>query len=169
VISWISTIFFFNFYRYDDYFFRKHIIPCCRRDIRTIIRPIQNSIQICAWRLDHLVDSIKIWFIISLTLQLRIYGHTILYWLLVSCNQVWANNIWSSKWLYENKLKLKRPSLVLRRPNLNLRRPTWGIKLIFSSSCFRSLLVHVVYLVALLVWMKIRLRLLFLLHVLSIR
>jgi hypothetical protein len=100
------------------------------------------------------------------TIQSRICEHSIMYWLLVPRNQVWTPNLWLSKQLYENKLKLKWLDLVLRWPNLGPRQPNLGYCI---RSCCQTSMVHVVYLVAHLVLMKIRLFLLLLLQLLSSR
>jgi hypothetical protein len=142
------------------FFIRKHITPDCRRNIGAILWPIQNSIRIYGWRLDHLVDLIEIKFMVSSTLWMRICGWLVVYRPLVPRNQVWANNLWLCKQLYENKLKLRWLELMLRWPNLIPRQLTWGIKWMSLSNYCQPLGVHVVYLVALLVLvMKIRLRL----------
>jgi hypothetical protein len=44
-----------------------------------ILRPIQNSIQICGWRLDRLVHSIEIEFVAPQTLRLKIYRRVVVY------------------------------------------------------------------------------------------
>jgi hypothetical protein len=88
---------------------------------------------------------------VSSTLWMRICGWLIVYRPLVPHNQVWANNLWLCKQLYENKLKLKRLELMLRWPNLIPRQLTWGIKWMSLSNYCQPLAVHVVYLVALLV------------------
>jgi len=116
---------------------------------------IQNSIRICGWRLDYLINPIEIRFTVFLTLQLRICKWAVVYRSLVPCNRVRANNLLLSRWLYDNKFKLRRPDLVLRWPNLDLRWPAWWIKWIFSSSCWQPLLVQVVNFIALVVSMKI--------------
>jgi hypothetical protein len=127
VVSWVLTIFFLNYIFFNlttcFYFLGKHITLNCRRDMRTILQPIRNLIQICGWRLDYLMDPIEIMFTISLTLQLRICKWAVVYRSLVPCNRVRANNLWLSRWLYDNKLKLRRSDLVLRWPNLDLRWP----------------------------------------------
>jgi hypothetical protein len=51
--------------------FRRPIIAGCGRDIGTILRPIQISIQLCGWRWDRLVDPIKIGSTGSPTLRLK--------------------------------------------------------------------------------------------------
>lgn len=142
------------------YFLGKHITLNCRRDTMTIFQPIWNSIRICGLRLDYLVDPIEIEFTVSSILQLMICEWVVVYWSLVPCNWVQANNLWSSKWLYENKFKLRRLDLVLRRPNLYMRWLVWAIKWISSNNCWQSLLVQVANLVTLLVSIKVCLLLL---------
>jgi hypothetical protein len=51
--------------------FRRPIIVGWGRDMGTILRPIQISIQICGWRWDRLVNLIKIGSMGSPTLQLK--------------------------------------------------------------------------------------------------
>jgi hypothetical protein len=65
---------------------------------------------------------------VSSTLWMRICGWLVVYRPLVPRNQVWANNLWLCKQLYENKLKLRWLELMLRWPNLIPRQLTWGIK-----------------------------------------
>jgi hypothetical protein len=70
LVCWISTIAFLKllfFWIWWICFFGKHITPSCRRDIRTIFRPIRNY----DWRKDCQVDLIEIGFTISQTLQAR--------------------------------------------------------------------------------------------------
>jgi hypothetical protein len=70
VVCWISTIAFLKllfFWIWWICFFGKHITPSCRRDTRTIFRPIWNY----DWRKDCQVDLIEIGFTISQTLQER--------------------------------------------------------------------------------------------------
>jgi len=53
----------FSWIQYDDFFFKifkRPIIVGWGRDMGTILRPIQISIQICGWRWDRLVDLTKI-------------------------------------------------------------------------------------------------------------
>jgi hypothetical protein len=69
------------------------------------------------------MDPIEIKFTISPTLRLRICESVVMYRPLVPHNRDRANNLWSSKRIYENKFKLEQLSLVLSRPNLGLRQP----------------------------------------------
>jgi hypothetical protein len=70
LFSWIAS-----WIAFDDFFtdgiFRRPIIAGWGRDMGTIRRPIQISIQICGWRWDRLVDPIKIGSTGSPTLQLK--------------------------------------------------------------------------------------------------
>jgi hypothetical protein len=56
---------------FTDRIFRRPIIASWGRDMGTICRPIQISIQICGWRQDRLVDPIKIGSTGSPTLRLK--------------------------------------------------------------------------------------------------
>jgi len=67
----------------------------------TIIWPIRNSIRICGWRLDRLVDPIKIGFMGSPTLQPRTCRRPVLFQLLGAPSQYRAPNLRSS-WLWGN-------------------------------------------------------------------
>jgi hypothetical protein len=57
-------------------------------------------------------------------------------------NRVLAPNLWSSRQLYKNKLKLILPSLMLRQPNLDPRWPNFGD---YTRICCQASVVHVVY------------------------
>jgi hypothetical protein len=119
---------------------------------------------ICGWRLDCLMDLVKIRFMVFQTLQPRICGRVVVYRSLVPHNQVQALNFWLSRRLYKNKLKLRRFGLVLRQTNLDPRGLNLGDCM---RSCSQASVVHVVYLVAHLVLTKIQLCLL--LYLLSSR
>jgi len=73
LFSWIAP-----WIAFDDFFtdgiFRRPIIASWGRDMRTIRRPIQISIQICGWRLDHLVDPIKIGSTLSINIEHPVWG-----------------------------------------------------------------------------------------------
>jgi len=70
VVCWISKISFFYVIIFLNLltFFSIHITPDWRRDIKTIIWPIQNSIWISGWRKDCLVDLIEIGCTVSQTI-----------------------------------------------------------------------------------------------------
>ena len=55
------------------------IIAGSGRDMRTILWPIRNLIRICGWRLDRLVDPIKIRFTGSPTLRPRTCGRPVVF------------------------------------------------------------------------------------------
>jgi hypothetical protein len=75
------------------FIFRRPIIAGWGRDIGTILWPIRNLIRICGWRLDHLVDPIKIGFTGSLTLWPRTCGRLVVFQLLGAPNQYRAPNL----------------------------------------------------------------------------
>ena len=81
-------IIFFNF--------RRPIIIGWGRDTGTILWPIQNLMWICRWRLDRLVDLIKIGFTGSPTLRPTTCGRPVVFQLLRAPNQYWAPNLRSS-------------------------------------------------------------------------
>jgi len=78
------------------FIFRRPIIAGWGRDMGIIFWPIRNSIRICGWRLDRLVDPIKIGFTGSPTLRLRTCGRPIVFQPLGSPNQYRAPNLRSS-------------------------------------------------------------------------
>jgi len=92
MVSWISIIFLLIFLKLACWllFFRKYKSLNFRRDTRTILQSIQNSIWICGWRQDHPVDPIEIKFT-------RIYGRVIVYQLLDARYKFWALNFQSSR------------------------------------------------------------------------
>ena len=61
------------------FIFRRLIIAGWGRDMGTILWPFRNSIQICGWRLDRLVDPIKIGFTGSPTLRPRTCGRPLVF------------------------------------------------------------------------------------------
>jgi len=91
--------YYFYWIKYDDYFFfifRRPIIAGWGRDMGTILWPFQNSIRICGWRLDRLVDPIKIGFMGSPTLRPRTCGRPLVFQPLGAPNQYRAPNLRSS-------------------------------------------------------------------------
>jgi hypothetical protein len=80
------------------FFFRIHITPDWRRDMVTILWPIQISIQICGWRHDCLVDHIEIGCTVSLTLRLRTCERPTMFQPLDVCNRFRALKLQSSRW-----------------------------------------------------------------------
>ena len=83
---------------YDVYFFifRRLIIIGWGRDTGTILWPIRNLIRICGWRLDRLVDPIKIGFTSSPTLRQTTWGWPVVFQPLGASNQYRASNLRSS-------------------------------------------------------------------------
>jgi len=66
------------------------------RDMRTILWHIRNLIRICGWRLDRLMDPIKIGFTGSPTLRPRTCGRPVVFQPLRAPNQYQAPNLRSS-------------------------------------------------------------------------
>jgi len=88
--------YYFYWIEYDDYFFfifRRPIIAGWGRDMGTILWPIWNSIWICGWRLDRLVDPIKIGFMGSPILRPRTCGQLVVFQPLGAPNQYRAPNL----------------------------------------------------------------------------
>ena len=88
--------------------FRRPIIAGWGRDMGKILWPIRNSIQICGWRLDRLVNSLKIVFMGSPTLRPRTCGRPVVFQPLGAPNQYRAPNLrslWpcSNTWLSSPK------------------------------------------------------------------
>jgi hypothetical protein len=79
-----------------SFIFRRPIIIGWGRDTGTIFWPIQNSIRICGWRLDHQMDPIKIRFTGSLTLRPTTCSRPVVFQLLGAPNQYRAPNLKSS-------------------------------------------------------------------------
>jgi hypothetical protein len=69
LLNWIWWLLFF--------IFKRPIIAGWGIDMRTILRPIWISIRICGWRLDRLVDPIKIGCMGSPTLRSRTCGRPV--------------------------------------------------------------------------------------------
>jgi len=78
------------------FIFRRSIIAGWGRDMGTILWPFRNSIWIYGWRLDRLVDPIKIGFTGSLTLRPRTCGRPVEFQPLGAPNQYRAPNLRSS-------------------------------------------------------------------------
>jgi len=114
LFSWIAS-----WIAFDDFFtdgiFRRPIIAGWGRDMGTIRRPIQISIQICGWRWDRLVDSIKIGFAGSPTLRLKTCVRLVVSQLLEALHQYrtpslrsslrWNNNINNSRRIMMSSVK----------------------------------------------------------------
>jgi len=75
------------------FIFRRPIIASWVRDMGTILWPIRNSIRICGWRLDRLVDPIKIGFTGSPILRPRTCGQLVVFQPLGTPNQYRAPNL----------------------------------------------------------------------------
>jgi len=78
------------------FIFRRPIIAGWGRDMGTILWPFRNSIRICGWRLDRLVDPIKIGFMGFPTLWPRTCGRPLVFQPLGAPNQYRAPNLRSS-------------------------------------------------------------------------
>jgi len=78
------------------FIFRRPIIAGWGRDMGTILWPIRNSIRICGWRLDRLVDPIKIGFTGCPTLWPRTCERPVVFQPLGAPNQYRAPNLRSS-------------------------------------------------------------------------
>ena len=91
------------------FIFRRPIIAGWGRDMGTILWRIRNSIWICGWRLDRLVDPIKIGFTGSPTLRPRTCGRPVVFQPLEAPNQYRAPNLRSS-WPCSNT-RLSSPSV----------------------------------------------------------
>jgi hypothetical protein len=86
-----------------------------RRDIGTILRPIQISIQICGWRWDRLVDPKKIGSTGSPILRPKTCGRLVVSQPLGALHQCrapnlrsslpWNNNINNSRWILISSVK----------------------------------------------------------------
>ena len=95
--------------------FRRPIIAGWGRDMGTILRPIQISIQICGWRWDRLVDLKKIRSAGSPTLRPKTYGRPVVSQPLGALHQYrapslrsslpWNNNNNNSRWIMINSVK----------------------------------------------------------------
>ena len=121
-VCWFSTICFLKLLFFWIYwlFFRIHIILSWRRDKGMTFQPIWISIWICDWRKNRPVDSIKIWYTVSLTLTIRsrTCGRLEMYQPLDARNQFWALKLQSST----DEYKLGQPILLLIMHDLVLRR-----------------------------------------------
>jgi hypothetical protein len=78
------------------FIFRRPIIIGWGRDTGTILWPIRNSMRICGWRLDRLVDLIKIGLTGSPTLRPTTCGRHVVFQPLGAPNQYRALNLRSS-------------------------------------------------------------------------
>jgi len=104
------------------FIFRRPIIVGWGRDMGTILWPIQNSIRICGWRLDRLVDPIKIRFTGSPTLRPRTCGRTVVFQLLGAPNQYRAPNLRSSWPCSNTRLSSPKNTTTYQRRMHNSKR-----------------------------------------------
>jgi len=111
---------------YDDYFFlfifRRPIIIGWGRDTGMIFWSIQNSIQICGWRLARQVDSIKIGFIGSPTLRPATCGLPVVFQPLGAPNQYRAPNLRSSWPCSNTRLSSQTNTISYQRSTHNSKR-----------------------------------------------
>jgi len=116
--------YYFYWIEYDDYFFflifRRPIIAGWGRDMGT--RPIRNSIRIYGWRLDRLVDPIKIGFTGSPTLQSRTCGRPVVFEPLGAPNQYRAPNLRSSWSCSNTRLSSPKNTITYQRSMHNKKR-----------------------------------------------
>jgi len=106
------------------FIFRRPIIAGWRRNIRTILWPIRNSIQIYRWRLDRLVDPIKIKFTGSPTLRPRTCGRPVVFQPLGAPNQYRAPKIRSSWPCSNTRLSLPKNMTTYQR---SMHNSKWSI------------------------------------------
>jgi len=109
------------------FIFRRPIIAGWGRDMGTILWPFWNSIRICGWRLDRLVDPIKIGFTGSPTLRLRTCGQPVMFQPLEAPNQYWAPNL-KSLWPCSNtRLSSPKNTTTYQRSMHNSKRSMHNI------------------------------------------
>jgi len=104
------------------FIFRIPITAGWGRDIGTILWPIRNSIRIYGWRLDHLVDPIKIRFTGSPTLRLRTCGRPVVFQPLGALNQYRAPNLRSSWPCSNTRLNSPKNTTTYQRRMHNSKR-----------------------------------------------
>ena len=118
-ISWYvcSIILFrnllFSWIEYDDLKkkIRRPIIAGWGKDMGTILRPIRILIWICGWRLDHLVDPIKIGSTDSPTIRPKTCGRPVMSQPLGALHQYWAPSLRSS-WPWNNNINDSRQIMI---------------------------------------------------------
>ena len=102
--------------------FRRPIIAGWGRYMGMILWPIRNSIWICGWRLDRLVDPIKIGFTGSPTLWPITCGRPVVFQLLGAFNQYRAPNL-RSLWSCSNtRLSSPKNTTTYQRSMHNSKR-----------------------------------------------
>jgi len=104
------------------FIFRRPIIIGWGRDMGTIFWPIRNSIRICGWRLDCLVDPIKIGFMGSPTLRPTTCDRPVVFQLLGAPNQYRAPNLRSSWPCSNTRLNSPKNMTTYQRSTRNLKR-----------------------------------------------
>ena len=114
------------------FIFRRPIIVGWGRDM-TILWPIQNSIRICGWRLDHLVDPIKIGFTGSPTLRPRTCGRPVVFQPLGAPNQYRAPNLRRSWPCSNTRLSSPKNTTTYQRSMHNSKRSMHNKKRIMNS------------------------------------
>jgi len=104
------------------FIFRRPIIAGWGRDMGTILWPIRNSNRIFGWRLDRLVDPIKIRFTGSPILRSRTYGRPVVFQLLGDPNQYRAPNLRSSWPSSNTRLRSPKNTTTYQRSMHNSKR-----------------------------------------------
>jgi len=104
------------------FIFRRPIIAGWGRDMGTILWPIQNSIRICGWRLDRLVDPIKIEFTGSPILRPRTCEWPVVFQPLGAPNQYRAPNLRSSWPCSNTRLSSPKNTTTYQRRMHNSKR-----------------------------------------------
>jgi len=104
------------------FIFKRYIIAGWGRDMGTILWPFWNSIRIYGWRLDRLVDPIKIGFTGSPTLRPRTCGRPVVFQPLGAPNQYRAPNL-RSLWPCSNtRLSSPKNTTTYQRSMHNSKR-----------------------------------------------
>jgi len=88
----------------------------------TILWPIRNSIRICGWRLDRLVNPIKIEFTGSPTLRPRTCGRPVVFQPLGAPNQYRAPNLRSSWPCSNTRLNSSKNTTIYQQSMHNSKR-----------------------------------------------
>jgi hypothetical protein len=104
------------------FIFRRPIIVGWGRDMGTILRPIQNLIRICGWRLDRPVDPIKIDCMGSPTLRPRTCRRPVVSQPLGAPNQHRAPNLRSSWSCSNTRLNSPKDTTTYQRGIHNFQR-----------------------------------------------
>jgi len=104
------------------FIFRRPIIAGWGKYMGTILWPIRNSIRICGWRLDRLVDPIKIGLTGSPTLRPRTCGRPVVFQPLGAPNQYRAPNLRSSWPCSNTRLSSPKNTTTYQRSMHNSKR-----------------------------------------------